>query len=279
MNNRRIHVFLLLFTFLLVVTDARAHDPGLSAAELRLSNDSLTVELSFAPADIESLTPIATDHNQQISATQFLAAQSSLEHLARDSMAIVVDGKPASCEGVTVMIDRESSAVRFWLKCSGVSGTHLDLDSLLLKKLARGHKQYLVVRDEKGSIVAEQMLEASSAKCAFNLQPVGNSPVNTFARFLVVGVEHILTGYDHLAFLFALLLAGSTLREVTKIITSFTLAHSISLALATFNILTISPAIVEPLIAISIVYVGCENLLRSNLNRRWLLTFGFGLIH
>jgi hypothetical protein len=79
--------------------------------------------------------------------------------------------------------------------------------------------------------------------------------------------------------LLALLLAGAAFREVAKIITAFTAAHSLTLALATFNVVQLSPAMVEPLIAVSIVYVGIENLVRHQLSRRWLLTFAFGLIH
>src|SRR5215813_2009634 len=92
MSTKRIRVFLVLFIFLLVDADVSAHDPGLSAAELQLSNGSLTVELSFASVDIETLTAIDTDHNQEISAAEFLAAKGSLEQLARGAMAIYVDG-------------------------------------------------------------------------------------------------------------------------------------------------------------------------------------------
>jgi hydrogenase/urease accessory protein HupE len=92
-------------------------------------------------------------------------------------------------------------------------------------------------------------------------------------------VEHILTGYDHLVFLLGLIIAGAGFRAVAKIITSFTLAHSITLALATLDVVRISPGLVEPLIAASIVYVGLENIFRRDLRWRWLLTFGFGLVH
>src|SRR6185295_2470363 len=94
-----------------------------------------------------------------------------------------------------------------------------------------------------------------------------------------LGIEHILTGYDHLAFLLAVLLTGGSLAANARIITSFTIAHSLTLALATFGIVTLPPSIVEPLIAVSIVFVGIENLVRRQLASRWLVTFGFGLIH
>ncbi len=107
-----------------------------------------------------------------------------------------------------------------------------------------------------------------------------------FFRFLLLGVEHIFTGYDHVAFLIGLLLLGGTLREMVKIVTAFTVAHSITLALAALDVVTPSPRLIEPLIAASIFFVGAEDLwaLRmrtaaSALRHRWVLTFCFGLVH
>jgi hydrogenase/urease accessory protein HupE len=95
-----------------------------------------------------------------------------------------------------------------------------------------------------------------------------------------LGVRHILTGYDHLLFLFGLLLVARGFFAALNIITSFTIAHSITLAVATLRVVQIPSRIVEPLIAASIVFVGVENLLRGGIPKsRRLLTFGFGLIH
>jgi hydrogenase/urease accessory protein HupE len=104
--------------------------------------------------------------------------------------------------------------------------------------------------------------------------------VRSFANFLSLGVRHILTGYDHLLFLFGLLLVARGFFSALSIITSFTIAHSITLAVATLRLVQIPSRIVEPLIAVSIVFVGVENLLRGEIPKsRRLLTFGFGLIH
>ncbi|MGH8612027.1 MAG: HupE/UreJ family protein [Gammaproteobacteria bacterium] len=112
-------------------------------------------------------------------------------------------------------------------------------------------------------------------------RPNGSEPTpGTFGAFLRLGVEHILTGYDHLLFLFALLIVSPGLWPSIKIITAFTLAHSITLGLATFDIVAVPSAIVEPLIAATIVYVGVENLVRREAPRgRWFLIFIFGLVH
>ena len=98
--------------------------------------------------------------------------------------------------------------------------------------------------------------------------------------FFLLGVEHILTGYDHLLFLAALLLRGGRLVSLLKIITAFTLAHSITLALAVLGLVTISDRLVESVIAASIVWVATENLiLREAPSQRWLVSFLFGLVH
>ncbi len=92
------------------------------------------------------------------------------------------------------------------------------------------------------------------------------------------GVAHILSGYDHLCFLLALLIV-SRLKPLVAIVTSFTVAHSITLALAALQIVSIPTRVIESAVALTIVYVGIENLWHSNLSRRWVLTFCFGLIH
>ncbi|MCX7571157.1 HupE/UreJ family protein [Tumebacillus sp. DT12] len=98
-------------------------------------------------------------------------------------------------------------------------------------------------------------------------------------QFLKLGVEHILTGYDHLLFLLALLLVVRRFKDIAIIVTSFTAAHSITLLLAAFGAVTLPSLFVEAMIAASICYVAAENLFRSDYKYRWLLTFAFGLIH
>jgi hydrogenase/urease accessory protein HupE len=109
---------------------------------------------------------------------------------------------------------------------------------------------------------------------------IGQDTSGPGAGFLRLGVEHILTGYDHLLFLVALLLRGGRLLSLLKIITAFTVAHSITLALAVLGVVTIPDRIIEPAIAASIVWVAAENLRRRDApSRRWLVSFLFGLVH
>lgn len=99
-------------------------------------------------------------------------------------------------------------------------------------------------------------------------------------QFIVLGTEHILIGYDHILFLLALVVVGLPIRQVVFIITSFTVAHSITLIMASLNVVSLPGLWVEAVIALSIIYVAVENIVRKReVPYRWLITFVFGLIH
>ena len=106
--------------------------------------------------------------------------------------------------------------------------------------------------------------------------PAGRSSL----AFFRLGVEHILGGYDHILFLFALILRGGRLGSLLGIVTAFTVAHSITLALAALGVVVVPSQIVEPVIALSIAYVALENIfLRRAPSHRWVVSFVFGLVH
>lgn len=100
-------------------------------------------------------------------------------------------------------------------------------------------------------------------------------------QYLFLGYEHILPeGLDHILFVLGLFFLSSRFKSLLWQVTAFTVAHSVTLALSIFQVISISAAIVEPLIALSIVYVAVENLFTTELKLwRPLVVFGFGLIH
>jgi hydrogenase/urease accessory protein HupE len=99
--------------------------------------------------------------------------------------------------------------------------------------------------------------------------------------FFLMGVEHILLGWDHLLFLICLLLLGGSFWGLIRIVTAFTVAHSITLAAAALGVVTLPSRLVESVIALSIAYVAAENIfLRDRAaSKRWLVAFVFGLVH
>jgi hydrogenase/urease accessory protein HupE len=127
------------------------------------------------------------------------------------------------------------------------------------------------------AVSAMQMIVATSPA------PVPALPAKTrpsFSEFFKLGVWHILTGFDHLLFLCALLICVRRVGPMLGVITCFTLAHSVTLALAAMELVNISSRIIEPLIAASIIVVGIENLVRREAQGdRYWMAGSFGLIH
>jgi len=101
-------------------------------------------------------------------------------------------------------------------------------------------------------------------------------------RFIILGFEHILDGIDHLLFLFCLVVPFRNFRALVPIVTSFTIAHSITLIASALGLAPNAlwfPPLIETLIALSIVFMAMENIIGAKLQRRWMIAFGFGLVH
>ncbi len=103
----------------------------------------------------------------------------------------------------------------------------------------------------------------------------------SFASFFVLGIEHILVGWDHLLFLLCLLMGGGRPVYLVKVVTAFTVAHSVTLIAAALDWIAIPSRIVESAIALSIVYVTAENILlrERGVSKRWLVALLFGFVH
>lgn len=136
----------------------------------------------------------------------------------------------------------------------------------------------LVIRHDDSGF--SQLLEPGQMSDALG-GPVASSDV--VAKYVVSGIQHIIPlGLDHILFVMGLFFFGASWRVLLAQVSVFTVAHTITLALASLSIVTLSGAIVEPLIAASIVYVGIENCLKPSafsVYRRLILIFGFGLLH
>ena len=241
---------------------AVAHDPGLSSLELRVGPSDIVADLSMAAADAAVLIGSEAD-------------VAALGSLALQAIDLQIDGR--RLDGLVDDIARQEDTIRVRLRYVRTPGSRLAVRSVVASRLARGHRQLLSIRNGDDALLAQGMLDA-------NTDGIGNlglssTRAETTIQFFVLGIEHILGGYDHLLFLGALLLVARGVRDVVTTLTAFTVAHSLTLGLAVTGVVNVPARIVEPLIAASIVYVGLENLLRRQPPSRWKLTFGFGLIH
>jgi hydrogenase/urease accessory protein HupE len=264
---------------------AFAHPPGLSSLDVGIKPAQIDAKVTFALQDIEAFAPMDSDLDAEVTDAERDAAKPSIAKLLAEQLRINADGQDAAlAEPGQVRFDDQNNA-HVELRYSGSPKQALVVQSKFLALLPDGHQQYLTVRDANGKALTEKMLSKHDDQISL---PIANaaaaeSPqasLAAFGDFFKLGIEHILTGYDHLLFLFALLAVTHSFWPALKIITFFTIAHSITLACAGLNLIELPSSFVEPLIAATIIYVGLENIVRGDhpKGRHWL-TFGFGLIH
>lgn len=275
-----------------------AHDPGISTAQGELKGGVLLLTTGFAPADVEYLLSADLPRADRWALGEFETVRGSLKALVPSLWEVMADGARIAPAEINVELlpgDNVSFSARFAL---GSNDRTVSLGAALLPRLPAGHRQFVVISDTSGSTIVKKLLSASDFALELPRRAPGSGTLRggggdmnpntsssngamTFLGFLRLGIEHIWTGYDHLLFLLALLIVCRSYRSTLAIVTCFTLAHSLTLALATFNLVSIPSRWVEAAIAGSIVFVGVENLIRGGREPkgRWAITFGFGLIH
>lgn len=257
-------LFLVALTLFASAAFVFAHDPGLSSATITLGPGAIEARVTLNQRDLE-----ATGENNG--------------EAAKDLLRLKADGTVIHLTSQKVQIDSAQNA-EFDLSFTPVgAAARLHIQSGIIDRLPFGHRQLISVQTTAGRDLGEHLLSAKENALDVDLanaMPATSSSGGRFGEFFLLGVRHILTGYDHLLFLAGILIVCGSFGATLRIITCFTIAHSITLALATFNVVTVPSRIVEPIIAASIVYVGIENLwTRGNLRWREGLTFAFGLVH
>jgi hypothetical protein len=224
--------------------DAAAHARSISHSTWQLDDAGADVEARFSALDLSQL-PLGAGPVEA-------AARYASEHLwlERDGVRCPVRGEPR------VLTAPEGWRVFAWrIDCpSGERVLHGDL----LREVAPSHLHFARLHHTGGKLVERVLAEGDDAwpiDDAARHSGAGTS----FVGYVGLGLEHILSGWDHLAFVAALLLLADTLREVATLVTAFTLAHSVTLALAVLGLVRPEAAGVESLIGFSIALVAAEN--------------------
>jgi hydrogenase/urease accessory protein HupE len=159
--------------------------------------------------------------------------------------------------------------------------TDLTITSTLFLDQDESHTQFirLAPAGDPRKVLHEAVLNVSNT--TFHVADVKTGGSAGFERafaFMKLGIEHLLTGFDHILFLLTVVV-GMSFVQSFKAVTSFTVAHSLTMALAFLGAVSLPSSIVEPLIAVTVIYVAFENIFRTNIRRRWVWTFFFGLVH
>ena len=273
-------------SLLLLAGSVGAHDVGLSSATVQLQTNRLEALLTFAVRETEEILTLDVNQDGAISLDEFVLGRDAIATAIVTNCQVRFDDALVTPGGIRCQLD-SSNNVDLYFTCELRDFKRLELNFPVLRLLTPGHRMFFTLLGPTGDTIADRLLSQNSTSVSIQRDstapettPAREPTLPTFVGFIKMGVEHIGTGYDHLLFLFALLLVAHNFKSSLLIITCFTIAHSITLGVATFDLVRISPKITEPLIALSIVYVGVENLAQNGKpKKRWLLTFAFGLIH
>lgn len=293
-RSLRALAYVILFTIVWIrlLTPAQGHPIGFSGLRVEIQPQTIHAAMTLHTRDLGTWFPPAKYPDYVKDVCDAIAKQ------AHECVDVQVDAKPIEVKSVKafstevglIELDVDyalppgGKTMLVWTKC--------------LPLLPIGHQQLLVVDDTRGA-KPETLLEDTlapdhdsvevdipSAPNVSSTQPttepvhVASSSRTRGISFFLLGINHIITGYDHLLFLAALLLVCNTFGEAASVITFFTIAHSITLTAATLDLVRMPARIVEPAIAASIVYVGLENIFGTHkFAWRAAITFGFGLVH
>jgi hydrogenase/urease accessory protein HupE len=266
-----------LVVLLLAAAPAAAHPVPFSYMDIRLQPSSLDVYLMVHIYDLA--------HDMGISPMERLLdravvseRQTAIRTMLAPRFSLAADRRVLTPEWLGEEIFEDRQSIRFHLKYAIESSPgKLDVSALLFP-YDENHQTFINVY-ETTPHPAQMILDRAHTSTEY-YAGTRQGLFAVFQKFVPAGIHHILIGPDHLLFLVGLLLLGGSIRRLAMVVTAFTIAHSITLSLAALRILTPPSNIIEPAIALSIVYVGADNLLAQGGRdvRAWI-AFAFGFIH
>lgn len=266
----------LVATCLLSAAPLSAHPVPFSYLDLRLEPSTVDATLVMHIFDLGHDLGIAPA--ERLLEPAVAGAQSgAIAALVAGRVSIAVDGRPVALTwtDIEVLTDRQSLRIhaRFALDAPAatvtVEGTLFPYDPQ--------HQTFINVYE--GDRLTQAMLDRGRARFEY-FAGSRQGVAAVVARFVPAGVHHILIGPDHILFLVGLLLLGGSMRRLAFIVTGFTAAHSLTLSLSALDVVSLPARLIEPAIALSIVYVGADNLLvRQGRDVRAWIAVGFGFIH
>lgn len=298
--------FLVVFSPLLALAPAaRAHDPFVAEIRARAEADTLSLRLVFARSVAAHLAGLGSGPRVFYPPERFEADRAAFVAAAFGLVELAADGRPLAPSRVEVECvtdpDLDVAFTLVFPRPGPGSAARLRLSCPWLTRLPafENYTATFVLHEGDALRAGPALLSLETPAVEFALAAAGaarspvppaagvsapaaaETPAVDGAGFFKLGVEHILTGYDHLLYLAALILGCARFRLIVGIVTAFTLSHSLTLALATLGFVSPPSALVEQAIAATIVFVAIENIwLRGREPRfRHAVAFAFGLIH
>ena len=285
---------LLVIAWLLLSLPAWAHKPSDSYLSLSVQNDHIEGQWDIALRDLADAIGLDSDGNGQLTWGEVRNKHGEISSYALARLALSADRQVCQTQVLEQLIDHHTdgaySVLRFRANCGDLI-EQLAVDYRLLFDIDAQHKGLL--RLTRGGHTSTAIFSRELPTQGFSITE--RSRWTESMQFIHEGTWHIWLGFDHVLFLLALLLPSVLIRtegrwqaagdfasvcwNVVSIVTAFTMAHSLTLSLATLDIIQLPSRLVESTIAASVVLAGLGNLYPTMMSRRWMIAFGFGLIH
>jgi len=276
------------------LSPAWAHKSSDSYLSLQPNGDKIFGQWDVALRDLDYALGLDVDNDGTVTWGELRSRQAAIASYLLARLTLQSDGKPCATHVAQHLVDDHSDGayevLRFEADCAGPVRV-LQIGYDLLFDLDPQHRG--LVRLQENGLTHTAVLSPSQKTWRVELGTVSWS--RAFLDYLNEGVWHIWTGFDHILFLTSLLLPavliyrggrwagvsgfGESFRNVVKIVTAFTLAHSITLSLAVLGFISLPSRLVESAIAASVIAAALNNLRPLIQSRLWMVAFGFGLVH
>lgn len=301
--------FMILFS---TIQTAQAHAYSASYTTINFLKSQTTLTFALDEVSVMELTGGDINKNGMLDETEYEAVKDKIISIIKEHVILKINNEPQQWSKIIEMdLNRKGDATQFHIKVEypaiqpaqsitfsdslyqndqKTSANYVDLlkvnygNQNSTAALSENNRAWSMILSENdyanlntNDLTPQAPVQKEQPKST--TENHSSSTAAGWLSFLKLGMNHILSGYDHLLFLLSLLIARQSFKQFAKVITAFTIAHSLTLTLTVFGVIAVPSSIVEPAIAISICYVAIENIFRKTISYRWVLTFLFGLIH
>ncbi len=230
------------------------------------------VEANFSLLTLESTRIFQVENYQKIMFEENLSETDVFKIYLSQHLKVTSEGKSCSLVDEIKELNSQEGSLNLSLNFECPSNKEIKIINNALFNLVQSHIHIARIYIDN-NLYTEKALFFNDQSIDLNEEKENNSFSNSFYKFFSLGLDHILSGYDHLLFILGLLLLVTNLKRLLLVITGFTIGHSLTLSLSVINIIQVKSSLVEALIGYTIMFVGLEYLYKENNDHRVSMIF------
>ena len=230
------------------------------------------VEANFSLLTLESTRIFQVENYQKIMFEENLSETDVFKIYLSQHLKVTSEGKNCSLVDEIKELNSQEGSLNLSLNFECPSNNEIKIINNALFNLVQSHIHIARIYIDN-NLYTEKALFFNDQSIDLNEEKENNSFSNSFYKFFSLGLDHILSGYDHLLFILGLLLLVTNLKRLLLVITGFTIGHSLTLSLSVINIIQVKSSLVEALIGYTIMFVGLEYLYKENNDHRVSMIF------